>query len=109
MTVRADIAGVVNNDLTFTFSLTYNNRPLDLTAYTVSVVVKASQTALDNTGTTYTVGSGLTMISAVSGRFSLNIPRSSTTTAGNQWYRVDVSNGSAVSTAMCGLLGLMSA
>lgn len=109
MTVRQDIAGVINNDLTFTVSLTYNKKPLDLTGYTVSVIVKPSQISTDAQGVTYTVGSGLTMISAVSGRFKLVIPRSATVSAGNQWFRVDISNGSSVSTAMVGTLTLMSA
>lgn len=109
MTVRQDIAGVVNNDLQFTFSLIYNDLPLNLTGYTVSVVVKASQTASDGTGTTYTVGSGLTVLSALAGRVQLSIGHTSTGTAGTQWYRVDVSNGGAVNTCMCGTLTLMSA
>lgn len=109
MTVRQDIAGVINNDLELTFTLKYNQRPLNLNGYTVTVVVKPSQVSLDSAGTTYTVGSGLTLISLVSGRFRLRIPRISTTTAGIQWYRADVSNGSDVSTALVGTLTLMAA
>lgn len=109
MTVRADIAGVVNNDLEFTFSLTYNDAPLDLTGYTVTVVVKPSQAAADNTGVTYGVGTGLSYLSQVAGRFMLTIPRSATAAAGNTWYRVDISNGMTTQSAMCGVLNLMAA
>lgn len=109
MTVRADIAGVVNNDLEFTFSLTYNDAPLNLTGYTPTVIVKASATAADNTGVTYGIGTGLSYISQAAGRFMLTIPRSATVTAGNFWYRVDVSNGTTIQSAMCGVLNLMAA
>lgn len=109
MTTRQDIAGVVNNDLVFTFNLTYNDAPLNLTGYTVSVVVKANQAALDSSGTTYTSGNGLAFISQVAGRFTLTIPRANAAAAGNSWYRVDITNGSTVSSAMCGVLNLMAA
>lgn len=109
MTVRQDIAGIVNNDLQFTFALTYNDLPLNLTGYTTICVVKPSQISLDSAGTTYSVGSGLTVLSAVAGRLQLNIPHASTATAGTQWYRVDVSNGTGTYAAMCGVLTLMSA
>jgi hypothetical protein len=82
MAVRADIAGVVNNDVSFTFSLTYNDLPLDLTSLTVTVTVKPSQVAPDSAGTVYSVSGGLTMLSAVAGRFTLAIPHSATATAG---------------------------
>lgn len=110
MTVRQDIAGVINNQLPFTFALKYNNLPLNLTGFTYSVVVKPSQTAADSAGTVYAVGSGLTAVSLVSGRFSLLIPANMTSSAGTQWYRVDVSSGAGGPyTAMCGVLTLMSA
>lgn len=109
MTVRQDIGGVVNNDLLYTIALTYNDRPLNLTAYAPTVVVKTSQAAQDSAGATYTVGAGLTVVSAPAGRFTLRVPRAATATAGSQWYRVDVTNGTDVSTALCGTLTLMSA
>lgn len=109
MTVRQDLAGVVNNDLLFTFSLTYNSLPLNLTGYTVTVVVKPSQVSADAAGVTYSIGSGLTMISALAGRFTLAIPRASTATPGATWYRVDVSNGSGLYSALCGSLTLVAA
>ena len=110
MTVRQDIAGVINNALPFTFALAYNDKPLNLTGFTYTVVVKPSQTALDSAGTTYTVSSGLTPVSVVSGRFTLLIPANMTASAGTQWYRVDVSSGAGGPyTCMCGTLTLMSA
>lgn len=110
MTVQRNIAGVINNQLPFTFALTYNDKPLNLTGFTYTVIVKPSQTAQDSAGTTYTVSSGLTAVSVVSGRFKLVIPANMTASAGTQWYRVDVSSGAGGPySAMCGVLTLMSA
>lgn len=109
MASRLDLAGVINNDLSFTFPVTSGGKPLNLTGYTVTLVVKASQTATDGSGTTYTVGSGLTVLSTVAGRVQLAIPHTATAIAGVTWYRLDVTTGGAVSTAFVGSLTLMSA
>lgn len=109
MTVRQDLGGIVAKPLIVTFALTYAGKLLDLTSYTVSVVVKGSQAAADNTGTTYTTSSGLTVLSARAGRVRLTIPSSATGTPGSSWYRVDVANGQGSFSAMCGALTLMSA
>lgn len=110
MSTRSDIAGVVGDDLTFNFALTYNGSVVNLNSYTPKVVVKASANAADGTGTTYTVGSGITLTNAVRGRFTLAIPHSATSSAGTAWYRCYLTDPSGnVSTAMLGNLVLLAA
>ncbi len=109
MTVRQDISGTVNNDLGFVVSLSYNFAPVSLATYVPTVTVKPSQASLDSAGTTYTLGNGLTVLSAAAGRLQLQIPRAACAVAGTQWYRVDITNGVGLWTAVCGAFVLMAA
>ena len=68
-----------------------NGRPLPLTGLTLSFVLKASETATDASGSTFTP----TITSAARGEWSLTIPGSDFATAGTLWYRLDVVDGSS--------------
>jgi hypothetical protein len=109
MTVRQDISGTVNNDLGFVVSLTYNFAPISLATYTPTVIVKPSQASPDSAGAVYNLGAGLTVLSSPAGRVQLQIPRAACTTPGTQWYRIDVTNGVGLWTAVCGSFTLMAA
>ena len=109
MTVRRDIAGVVNNDLLVTFRLTLNDLTLNLAGYTVTAIVKPTASSADSAGVTYSVGSGITILASYAGVFQLAIPRASLTVTGASWYRVDVSNGAVLASAICGVLNLSAA
>ena len=103
--------GVIeNNDVLFSFNLTFNNSPLDVTNYVLSLVVKSSQAASDQSGTIYTVGSGLTVLNASLGQVSWRLPGSATGTPGQQWYRLDATGAiEGTITVMMGNLGVMAA
>lgn len=107
MSVWQDIYVVENNDILFTFNLTDSSGdPFTLTGYSASLVVKASPTALDNSGITFSTGNGgLTVASAILGKITWPLQHAHTGTVGTQWYRLDVIDGSSnVTTMMMGNL-----
>lgn len=102
MTLRIDLEGVVNNDLLYFLQATYKGVPFDLTGVTASIVAKASATALDNTGTTYTTSNGLTILTPKVGKFSWAVPRASNTVAGTTWWRCDLNVAGDIATCFEG-------
>lgn len=90
MSAWQNLSVVENNDVLFTLDLTDNGVPFDITAYTVSIVLKSAEAAADNTGTTFTTSNGLTVVSAKLGQVTWALPHTSTTTPGTQWWRCDV-------------------
>jgi len=110
MSLQLPLSGVVHNDLAYDFQLTYNRILLNLTGYTVRVVLKPSATAADASGITYEAGTGLTITSAAEGEFTWDIPAADVPAAGAMWYRADVIDGLAhVATALYGPLTLIAA
>lgn len=91
MTIQIDAGGVAGKDLVFELQLFDAGKPINLSDYTPSVVVKAARTATDDSGTAYGVGSGLVIVSALLGRVRLTLPASATATPGTTWFRCDVS------------------
>lgn len=113
MSLRADISGVAGFDDQYQFSLTYHGIPLNVTGYTLTLYLKASQATLDALGTVYGEGTGLTVTSAADGQFTWDLPGADTagvSAPGALWYRVDVTatEGSPVP-AMYGALSLSAA
>lgn len=100
MTAWIDLGAEQNNDVTFTLNLTYNNAPFNPTGYTLTLYLKASETALDSSATTFTVGSGLTIVSAPLGIVTWKLPHTSTATAGNQWWHLDAVDASSNRTTL---------
>lgn len=105
MSTRAAIGGIVNNDLAFSFDLTYQGEPLNLTGYTITVYLKASQATPDSDAATFTPGPS----DAPAGEFTWDIPHAGNTTAGTFWYRVDVTSGGYVATCIYGPLTIQAA
>jgi hypothetical protein len=107
-----DIAGDSGNDLLYDVSLFYNPNnlstppPLNLgTITSVTAYLKQSAVAPDTTAKTYTIGSGLTIVSSPGGTLTWLIPRADIGL--NRWYRFDVLDGSAhLSTALKGRLNI---
>ena len=105
MSLYLPLFALQNNDTSYYFNITFNGKILNLTPYTVKAYQKSSAAALDSSGTTYTVGSGLTMISAALGQVKLVIPHGNVATPGIQWWRLDIIDGSSsVYTVMYGSL-----
>lgn len=100
-----DLSVIQNDDVDFTFDLTVNGEVFDYTNYTLSLVLKASQKVADNTGTTFTVGSGLTATSPARGEVDWNLPHANTATAGTLWWRLDAVDASSNRTTL--LLGTL--
>lgn len=94
MSQRQDLTVVENNDVVFTLNLTYNSAPFNLTGYTVDLVLKASETATDGSGITFTTGSGLTVTSTQFGQVQWTFPHADDATPGTQWWRIDAIDGS---------------
>lgn len=109
MSVQQNLTAVAGNDLDWHVAITLAAAALDLTPYTPLAVLKASATASDASGTTFTIGSGLTYTYKTSGRFDWVIPHALTTPSGVMWYRIDIDNGSTLVTAVYGTLTLIAA
>lgn len=106
MSINTPLTGIVNNDLSFAFALTYDGEKLNLANYTIAVYLKASQTTPDSSATTFSPSPSI----ATAGEFTWAIPRADNTTAGVLWYRVDVINGSGdVATCAFGPLTILAA
>ena len=111
MSVQQNLTAVAGNDLKYHVQITLNGEQLDLTAYTPLAVLKASATATDASGTTYTIGSGLTYTYQTFGQFDWVIAHAQTTPSGVMWYRIDVDSGggSTLVTALYGTMTLIAA
>lgn len=90
MSTWQDLSVVQNNDITFSFSLTLDGAYFPLAGYTVDVVVKASQSATDGSGTTFTP----TVTNAALGKVSWSLLHQYTATPGTEWYRLDAIDAS---------------
>jgi hypothetical protein len=106
MSLREDLSGIVGNDLAFNLvlpSLADNTVPANLTGCTVNFIVKASQTALDSTGVTYSSpASGVVIGLPLLGQIAVAIPHFSNLVAGTFWYRADIVSSGSVYSALYG-------
>lgn len=103
MSLYWPLAAIQNNDANFYVNITLNGTALDLTSYTPKVVLKATQQSADVSGTTFTIGSGLTWVAQKLGKLKLTIPHASLATAGTLWWRLDLVDGNgAIFTALYG-------
>lgn len=111
MSVQQNLIAIAGNDLKWHIQITLNGEPLDLTPYSPLAVLKASSTATDASGTTYTIGAGLTYTYQTFGQFDWVIPHANTTPAGQMWYRIDVDSGGGTTlvTALYGTFTLTAA
>ncbi len=95
------------NDTTWNLQVMNNGVPMNLTSCTLTLYVKANNLALDSGATTYTVGAGLTIVNAPSGRLTFTQPHTAAQakTPGTYWWRLDVTDGLGnVGTALDGNL-----
>lgn len=105
MSLYFPLFALQNNDTAYYFDVTFNGKPLNLTAYTVKAYQKASASAADGTGITYLVGSGLTVTNAALGQVKFVIPHANVPTQGTYWWRLDIiDTNSAVYTVFYGTL-----
>lgn len=103
MSVQWPLTAIQNNDNNYYLDVTFNNAALDLTGYTVHAYLKATQTTADGSATVFGIGSGLTWITQTLGKLKFTLPHTSTGTAGTQWWRLDITDGSGnVSTVFYG-------
>jgi len=114
MSSMINLSVLQNNDAKINLYVTYQPEnlwiPLPLTGITPSFVLKASQTATDASGTTYTVGNGLTILSSRLGQIQASIPKTSLATAGSMWYRLDLTSAAnGDQTAIYGNLYILAA
>jgi hypothetical protein len=79
---EAQLSGTILNDV---------GVALSLTSYSLSLVIKATETSADDTGTTYVP----TVVSDYEGTWSQTVPGTEFATAGTMWYRLDVVDGSS--------------
>lgn len=100
MTAWHDLAVEQNNDVLFTLHVTLNGSPFSLTGYTPTIYLKATETTADGSATTFTTSNGLTVTNASLGYLTWAVPHSATATPGNQWWRLDVVDGSGNRTTL---------
>lgn len=93
MSVQWPLSANQNNDNNYYLDVTFNGAPLPLTGYTVHAYIKASQTTPDGSATIYNIGSGLSWVNQALGKLKFTIPHTATTTAGVQWWRLDIVDG----------------
>lgn len=105
MSLQLPLTALTGNDCNWFLDVTLNGSPLNLTGYTPKVYVKASQQTPDGSATIYQVGTGLAWVNQALGKLKFTLPHTATTTAGTQWWRLDIvdTNG-AVFTVFFGAL-----
>lgn len=90
-----DLYAAQNNDVTYLLNMIDNGVPFNPTGFTLTLFLKASQTALDSSATTFTVAnSGLVVVSAPLGQINWALPHANTATPGPQWWRLDAVDAS---------------
>jgi hypothetical protein len=92
MATAQNLVALQNNDSTFALTLTQSGEPLNLTGLTIHLYVKATEATPDASATVYTVGSGITVTASLVGGISWVLPHTAATTAGQSWWRVDVTD-----------------
>ena len=100
MTAWQNLGVGENNDVTFTLHLTFGDAPFNPTGYTLSLVLKASASSTDASGTTFTTSNGLTVVNAALGQVTWALPHANTATPGAQWWRIDAVDGSGNRTTL---------
>lgn len=110
MSLYWPLSALQNNDANFYITVTLNNETLNLTNFVPKVYQKATQNTPDGSATVYQVGSGLTWITQTLGKLKLTLPHANLTTAGAQWWRLDLTDTSGnVFTALYGPLTIKAA
>lgn len=111
MSLNVDLHGcVANKDQLWNVTATYDDKPLLLSNYTITAYLKASRTASDGSGTSFTTSSGLTVVENYAGKFTWAVPRADVAAAGTLWYRIDIEDGaSRIYTLLYGNMFLISA
>jgi hypothetical protein len=110
VSLQFPLFAIQGNDTAYYLNVTLNGKPLNLTLYTIKAYQKASATSTDASGTTYLVGSGLTVLNAALGQLRLIIPHANVATPGTQWWRLDIIDAnSAVYTVFYGPLTIKAA
>ena len=95
MTAWQNLAVEQGNDVLFTLNLTYNGAPFDVTNYTLTIYLKATEQTADGSAITFTTSSGLTIVNAKLGIVTWAVPHTDTATPGTQWWRLDAVDGSS--------------
>jgi hypothetical protein len=90
MSLQIPISALSNETSVSYLDVTFNGSALDLTDYTPLVVKKASATVADSSGTTYTIGAGLSWVNQQLGKLKLTIPAADIPAAGSFWWRLDI-------------------
>lgn len=78
------------NDQTFSFQLLLNERPMNLTNFTLEFHMKDSAQTDDANGITLTASTGITITNAARGTADILVPATANVNAGNKWWRLDV-------------------
>jgi hypothetical protein len=79
--------------------------PLDLTGVALEMLLKATPETPDEDATVLsTTGGQIAIVSAAAGTYSVNVPDSALTEAGDRWYRVDAVAGTSRKTIVYGPL-----
>ena len=108
MSTNQALTALRGNDTTWQLQAFLNGMPLNLSGYTLKCYVKASSTATDASGTTYTAGSGITVVNSGQGIINFTVPATALTTPGTQWWHWDITDGSNNnSTVMYGPLTIL--
>lgn len=105
MSLQVPLTAIQGNDNNYYLDVTFNGDPLNLTGYTPHAYVKATQQTSDGSATIYNIGAGLAWVSQATGKLKFTLPHTAVTTAGIQWWRLDIVDGSGnVSTVFFGPL-----
>lgn len=95
-----------------TWQITQAGTPLNLSAATIVMVIKASQHVEDDAATgvyTLTVGSGLTVVAAALGKVEAEIPADVTATVATWFYKIRVTITGNTETAIDGWISISDA
>lgn len=105
MSTQQNMSADNSNDLLWNVAVTLNRQPLNLTGYTPTGYLKASDTTPDSSAEVFTIGSGLAWTNQAGGELTWTIPRADVNPPPSLWYRLDITDPTgAIATAVKGVL-----
>lgn len=112
MAQAVNVTLIEDDETSRTFQLTTGGTALDLSAVTVTAVIKASPAVADNATSgvyTLTAGDGLTVVDAAAGTVRLDWPAVVTASPGWWFYKIRVTLAAQTETAILGWLTISDA
>ena len=110
MSTNMYLSALTGNLMSYGFQILLGTEPFDITDFNVKFYLKADSGALDSSGTSYGVGTGITVLNASQGVIQVDIPAEDFGDAEDvMWWHLDVvdpMDDTNVQTALDGIFGV---